>query len=184
MTRADDGDFADVDAVALVRALIDKITDGLDSYHAVDVAEDVVLRLRREDPALLRRFLDEMAVQVISQMIRDRDRSARTHARGAGSAGRRSVFADMVSEAEAGKPERLTDWLSVRYALEGDERKKLGALTGVDLKWLADDRSHAARRATLEVAFFRMLARKIGTDTVADHYTNEEIESARRRLLG
>lgn len=167
------------DYVAEMRALIDAEATG--TYVSGVVAHDLVEKLRANDPELLSGWLDANAEGFVRMAINDRDRSQRTAAR----YGRaRSAFAEDAAAAEAGDTDRLTRWLDVRFTIEDGSRAPLAAMTKDDLLFASDGYEARARENKMTAAFLRAIARKVGSKTVADHFTNEQLSTMWSSLAG
>jgi hypothetical protein len=167
------------DYVADVRAFVDTVTARGPSYVVAQVADYVVQWLRIHDPELLQGFLDAQAEYLIRNMINDRDRSARTHARMTSG---RTAFRDLAARFETGDTDALTGWLAVPIVLPENVRKPLAELTAADLTYAADRYHEYARHNSMMETFLRTIAQKIGDDTVADHFTAEQLSTMYRSL--
>lgn len=166
-----------------MRKLIDKLRTGGGSYNAGILAHEVAQRLLSEDRELLYGFLEAHAVHTIRTMIIASDAATRSYARHNGPA---SVFADAVKAAEEGdyKPLRV-GFLQAIYVINIDnDRKALKDMTAEDVLFVAKSYDHRAKSALLEAAFFRAVARKIGTGRVADSFNNVQLAELRVLLTG
>jgi hypothetical protein len=152
--------------VAEMRALIDEETSH-GPYVSATIAQNIVDKLRANDPELLDGWLHIQAATLIRQAINLRDSSQRTHARITAS---RSVFAQAAIEAEAGNPEPLTKFLDTVYVVDDGSRVRLRDMRAAQLNFAADSYRRRAQDAMMQQAFLRVLARKIGTGTVEDHF--------------
>jgi hypothetical protein len=166
------------DYAAEIRALIDEET-GRGPYNSRAIARDIVEKLTANDLELLQGWLLVHAEQLLWSMINERDRSTRAHARTASS---RSAFGAAAAQHEQGDRETLADWLGTPFAVEDGTRRALGTLAAADLTFVASRYGDRARQNSFEEVFFRALARKVETGTVADHFTNEQIAELRRSL--
>jgi len=168
------------DYVAEMRAVIDQEATG--EYVSYVVAGHIVEKLTETDPELLIGWMQAQAVTLVHQMINDRDRSRRTHAR---TAGPRSVFAGAAQKHEQGNPAPLSGLLATHWVVNGDDlRKPLAAMTSDDLTFVSADYRKRASDAAMEAAFFAALARKVGRGVVSDHFTNEQLQKMRDSLRG
>jgi hypothetical protein len=166
------------DYVAEVRAIVDTETER-GPYVTGQVADKVIKWLRHHDPELLQGFLDTQAVQLVCVMIRDRDRSARSHARAVAG---RSVFRGALAQFADGDPSALNRWLTMPIVLDGNVRKPLAELTAEDLNHAADRYHHHAQRNAMMATFLRTLSAKVSDGTVADYYTDEQLATMWRSL--
>lgn len=167
------------DFVADVRAFVDTVTARQGSYVVAQVAEYVVRWLRAHDPELLQGFLDAQAEYLVRAMVNERDRSARTHARMTSG---RTAFRELAERFETGDTEALTGWLAVPIVLPEHVRKPLAELTAADLLYAADRYREYARNNSMMEMFLRTIAAKVGDDTVADHFTAEQLSAMYRSL--
>ena len=159
------------DYAADMRAVIDAETSGA-PYISRVIAAQIVDKLTVNDPDLLDGWLHGQAETLIWQAINDRDRSTRSHARTAAS---RSVFARAAEAHAAGDSVPLCGFLDVPYVVEDGSRRRLADLNAHDLTFVADGYAAAARSSTLNAAFLRALARKVGDGRVADHFDDEHL---------
>jgi hypothetical protein len=166
------------DYVGEVRGFVDAQT-GHGPYVVAQVAEYVIRWLRMHDPELLDGFLHAQAEYLVRGMINDRDRSVRTHARMTSG---RSVFRSLAQQFEEGDTDALTGWLAVPITLQDHVRKPLAELTADDLGFAADRYQQIARSNGMMESFLRAIAKKIGSDTVGDHFTAEQLASMYRSL--
>jgi hypothetical protein len=167
------------DYVAEVRALVDTET-ARGPYVVAQVADYVVRWLRAHDPGLLEGFLHAQAEYLVSKMINDRDRSARTHARM--TAGR-SAFRHLAEQfSVTGDREALSGLLAMPINVQDNVRKPLADLTAGDLTYAADTYGRMAAHNGMMETFLRTLAGRVGSDTVADHYTAEQLNSMYQSL--
>lgn len=165
--------MSDRDYVAEMRAVIDAEASG--TYVPATVANEIVDKLRANDPELLSGWLDAQAPQILRQAINDRDRSRRAYAR---TAGPRSVFAEDAEAAEAGEPERMerrAGWLDTHFTVASGSRVPLSEMTREDLLFVSDAYLARAKENKLTASFMRAIARKVGKDTVAEHFTDEAL---------
>jgi hypothetical protein len=170
--------MTDRDYVSDMRAVIDREASG--EYISGVVAVEIVGKLRANDPDLLGGWLDAQAVTLVHQAVNDRDRSLRARAR---TTGPRSVFAEAASRHERGDSSALESMLDAPYVVNAEDlRKPLGAMTSSDLTFVADGYRGRAASAAMEAAFFAALAKKVGSGTVADHFTDEKLSELRASL--
>src|SRR4051812_37612580 len=101
------------DYAAELRRIVDAET-ATGPYVSRVVAEHVVDKLRAADPELLHGWLEAQAETFVWQLINDRDRSLRAHARSTSSA---RAFGQAADAAAAGDKTRLVRWLDVPFAV-------------------------------------------------------------------
>ena len=165
------------DYVGEMRALVDKETAR--GPYGPGIAKEIADTLTANDLDLLSGYLLAQAPQIIWQMIIDRDRSKRAHAR---TADPRSAFAAAAAEHERGNPAPLREWLDCAYAVEDGSRRTLATLTKDDLCFVATGYEDRSKANAFEAVFFRAIAKRCPTGTVADHFSEEQIAELRRRL--
>lgn len=156
---------------AEMRTLIDQETSH-GPYVSAIIAERIVEKLTANDPDLLYGWLIGQAPQLIRHAINLRDASGRTHARMTAS---RSVFGQAVKQAQGGNMEPIGKFLDTRYVVEDGSRVRLGDLREAQLLYVADGYKRRAEDALMQQAFLRALARKVGSDRVADHFDEEDL---------
>lgn len=154
-----------------MREVIDAACSG-GGYKPPQLATEIVAKLRANDVELLDGWLQAQAEHFIWQMINDIDRSRRTHARYAGP---RGAFADAAQQYSNGQAGALRDFLTLRFTVADGSRPELAALTAADLTYVADDYERREQKNALMKAVMRALAKKVGTGTVGDHFTNEQL---------
>lgn len=162
-----------------MRALIDAAATG--TYVPGVVAHELVEKLRANDPKLLSGWLDFQAENFVREAINHRDRSERSHARYARP---RSVFAADAEAAEAGEPERLQSWLDARFTIQDGNRTPLRDMTREDLIFAGSTYDDRARENKLTATFLKVIAKKVGTKTVGDHFTDEQLAAMWDSLSG
>jgi hypothetical protein len=161
------------DTVKEMRAVIDKATATAQGggYFSRQVADEIVADLRAHRPALLSAWLNEQAAQFIWQMINNRDRSIRAAVR---STARATQFGTDVA---TGDPAKLLGWLDVPFVVSDGSRKPLASLVADDLRFVAGTYETRSEENLMTAAFFRVLARKVGTRPVGDVYSSEKLDS-------
>jgi hypothetical protein len=160
---------------AEMRALFDAETAS-GEYAVPIVAAHIVEKLRSTDPELLAGWLDANAVSFVGEALRTVEISARGHAR---AVAKRGVFGKAAKSGEVG------GFLTLSYVVSEDNmRKQLRSMTGTDCSFVAKAYDHNAKTARFEASFFRALAKKVGADTVADHFTEQEISTMRASISG
>lgn len=168
-----------------IREVVEQEVDAAGgSYIAGIIAVNVVERLRRDDPELLTKFLDQNAIIIIRSMVNDIARSNRHRARSMSTRERSaSVFADAVHRFEEGDDKALAPWLDTVYVVTtANQRKQLRDMDKDDLEYAASDYTARAETNAAQAAFLRALANKVGARTVGDMYTDEELARMWRSL--
>jgi hypothetical protein len=161
------------DYMAEVRALIDAACTG--TWSAPGVANSIVENLRTNDPELLAGFLDLCAVDVVRNLVNERDRSTRSHNRKTAS---RSVFREATQKHEAGDTEpleQLTHFLQELYVSEDGTKIALKNMRAQELNFAADDFALRAKQNAMQEAFLRALAKKCGDRSVGEVYTEDQV---------
>lgn len=159
------------DYAAEMRAIIDEATSH-GPYAPPVVAQEIVDKLRVNDPDLLTGWLDAQAVNFVRDAINYRDRSNRTHARQ--TAGR-SVFRENAEAFEAGDDEAMAGWLETVYKVEDGTKLALGEMFKPDLLYVADDYRRIAAENRMSEAFMRALAKKVGAKKVSEVFDEEKL---------
>lgn len=158
--------------VAEMRAVIDAETAG-GPYESPVAAQRIVAKLRATDPDLLNGWLDSQAEHFVWQAINDRDRSVRSRVR---TQARRTAFANAAEAFQSGGGKQaLTSFLRMPFVVEDGTRKALADMTADDLNFAADEYERAEHEAAMNRAFLRALSKKVGDDTVSDHFTEEAL---------
>lgn len=143
-----------------VRHWVDKIAAEQEGrpYQARALASEVIHQLKSEDLDLLLGFLYAQAEEMIYQMIKRRDASARTAARHRRPSSR---FAEAVRQSRAGDDTHLRQWLSAPFTTVDNLRKPLGEMTRGELEHTASTYSTRASQNLMTAAFLRVIARKL-----------------------
>lgn len=161
----------DRDAAAEMRAVIDAHTaDG--PYVPRVAATEIVGKLRANDPDLLAVWLDGQAEHFVWQAINDRDRSRR--GRGA-FVSRSTTFREVAGQHAAGDSSALRSFLAAPYTVADGTRRPLADLRRDDLLFVAEHYEGRARENGFKAAFMRALSKKVKTDTVGQHFTDEQL---------
>ncbi len=159
------------DYAAQMRAIIDAETsDG--PYLPRRVADDIVLKLRHTDPDLLDGWLQLQASTLLFHAIDSRDRSRRGHARRAAA---RGVFSAAATAHRTDDDEGLRRFLDMPLTIHSGHHKRLADLTGAELRYVADTYATRANDNLMMAAFLRVLAKKVGSRTVADRFTDDQL---------
>jgi hypothetical protein len=159
------------DYAAEMRAVIDAATaDG--PYVPGIVAAEIAEKLRATDPGLLDGWLRAQAHQFIREAIGARDRSARSWARHAAP---RAEFAAATAAHEAGDPHPLRSYLNLPFPVADGSHRPLATLTRADLLYVEGDYRRRADDNAFYATLMATMAKKVGSGTVADHYTEEQL---------
>ena len=172
------------DYAAAMREFIDQYRTSSKGYNAGLIAGQIFERLLEEDRELLYGWLEAHAVNTIRTAITQVDAATRAHARANGPA---SVFADAAKEAEKGNLNPLKQgFLQAVYVINVDnDRKALKDMSADDVLFVAASYDDRARSAKFEAAFFREVAKKIGSGRrVADSFNNVQLAELRNRITG
>jgi hypothetical protein len=162
------------DPVHEIRKYVDDELDRAgDTYIVGTLAARIVDRLREDDPGLLAEFLNAHAATIIADMVSSVIRAQRNYVKANSG---RSVFSDAVKRYEAGDTLALGSWLDTMYVINTNaQRKRLGDMIGEELEWAAQDYAIRARGNLIQSAFLKALAEKVGSKTVSEVYTDEQI---------
>lgn len=162
-----------------VHALIDEWIPEGDFVVAI-VAHKLTDYLRETAPELLAGWLEERASTVMAQVIGDRLRSDRARAVRC-AAGR---FAEAVRAAEAGDFEPLSHF-AVTYTVDAEStRRRVGAMTGDDHRFVASNYQASGSYDLMLAAFHEKVAKKVGSRTTADVFSEEQYDAMLRSLTG
>ena len=162
MTAASDP----AEIAAAMRAVIDQHTsDG--PYVPRRAAEEIVEKLRANDPDLLAAWLDTQAAHFVWDVINRRDHSRRAVTNHAAKSG---VFREVAAAHAAGDSTQLVGFLAAPYTIADGSRRTLGTLTHDDLLFVAARYNDRARDNALRGAFMKALAKRVKNGTVADHF--------------
>lgn len=169
------------DYVGEMRAKVDELARG--TYYPPMVAHKIISELLETDPALLDGWLYLQAEQVLRSAINERDRSRRSAARHVRTS--RSVFAEAAQTAErTGDTSSLERWLNSPLSLSNGARM---ALRDMHRDHLLDaGRQYQTRAETqgLMASFLHVLAREVGSGSVADLYSEEQLSQMWQSLSG
>jgi hypothetical protein len=155
------------------------ITEGTATPYSVPrVAADIVKRLENDDPDLLRGWLWENRYTFVHNYIGDRARSTRSHAR---MTAKRRAFRDA---AESGDAAALSGFLHAEYQVADGTYRPLADLTADDLLFVEQGYADEIASRKFEKAFIAALRKRVGTETVGDVFTEEQITAIRRNLGG
>jgi len=151
-------------------------------YQSRVVAQDIVAELLVEDPDLLHGWLEIRAADLIHDAINYRDRSRRA----TGVIERKQQdFKQVLDEFVAGRTEPVRSFLATMYAVdEQNNRKQLRDMDKGDLNYVADRYADRAKQNGFLAAYHRELARRVGTRTVGDVFTEEQLRAMREQFTG
>lgn len=132
-------------------------------------AEDLVEELRRDEPELLREWLDANAVLILTDLVTRKSRRIgpwkRAHEP-------RQVFDEAAREFErTGDPEPLRKFSAFdeMHAVDVENtRKRIGDMVGADLRFVSGTYAEAANQSKLLSVFYDKLAEKAGVQRVED----------------
>lgn len=158
-----------------IRRMIEVERGSHEGAPAPIVAQRIVQHLIDHDPDLLTGWLQSNAVGFVRDTISAIDRSTRSHNR---SMAGRAEFRDQVVDGES-----AVRWLNTNYVVDEDGgRLPLRHMRGRHLTYVAAGYEQDEATAKLEAAFFRAVAKKVGFDTVEDHFTEHAILALRRSI--
>lgn len=167
-----------------VRRIIDEeITRAGPTWSAGVVALRVVERLRGEDPELLGKWLEALAIDVVRREITDIARLQKQEARRQSIPPTASVFSSAVQRYEAGETKALAAWMETIYVVNTENsRKMLRDMDKEDLLYAASDYTNRARTNAMQAAFLRAVADKVGARTVGEVYNDDDLTRLWRSL--
>lgn len=167
------------DYALLMRDLVDHATKS-DVYISRSVAKEIVQRLQDTDKDLLEGWLMQHAEQLVWQMINERDRSRRAHARAQSS---RTAFARAIKANEEGDEEPLGTFMMCPYVVQDGSRRPLADLTRDDLVYVAQQYRLREKSNRFEATFFEALAKKVPDGSrVVDYFTERRLRQLRNEL--
>lgn len=151
-------------------------------FRAVEVAQRIVDKLRATDPDLLLAFLEDHAVRAITDAILLLDRQRKSRLRAPRKTAR-SVFAAAVGEHENGRPDALVGWLET-WVEAGPQNAKvhLRDARAEHLDFAIGRYRKRAQSNEFEAVFLEAIRKKIGSKTVGESLTDEEIVTLRENL--
>jgi hypothetical protein len=151
------------------------------TYTAAGLARDIIRKLQRSDPDLLRGWLELQAEEVLREHISRQSRSQRAYNRRV--SGRKSFGEAVDKYAESGDSKALTSWLDCSYTVdEKNTKMTLGDMTAAELDFAAQYHQKLADTNAFEAAFLAALARKVGESTVGNLYTESQLVEMRQGL--
>lgn len=138
-------------------------------------AQDLVDKLRRDDPEFLTLWLLDHASAILADQIRGVLRARRTSARHSARAGSFAVSARKFKA--TGDVAALGRWMDVRYVIDDlNNQRRLGDMRSDDLMWVANRTESRANNELLEAAFHRALAAKLDNKKVSEVFTEDQID--------
>lgn len=170
------------DYVSEMNALIAEMTPDEDYVPAV-VAQKLLAHLAEKSPDLFVGWCWAVGATLLTEQIRhnsSRERAVSLRHRPA------SVFAAAAAAAEeadsAGDKEAL-EVFAAEYVIDKlNTRRRFGDMTKPDCLYAADDYGKRARANRFEEIFLTAVAKKLGSSTVADVYTPDQILAMRSAL--
>lgn len=162
-----------------IRDLVDSMTL-TGEFVARLVADDIVEKLRANDPELLSGWLNERAGEILGDYIRHRCNSTRSHVRSM--AGRRA-FAEAAEAFAETRIAAVFDPFRVVYVVNDEDlRRPVADMTGADHLYVASGYALSAKQSLMEEAFHRAVAKKVGGKRTSEVFTTEQYESMYRSI--
>jgi hypothetical protein len=157
------------------------IPDGAD-YVAPLVAADLIERLRSEDPDLLHGWLNLKAAVFLADVIARRSNSKRQTARAAAP---RRAFAEATRTFETTHDPAVLSPFAFEYVIDAaNTRRTVARMTAADCRFVAERYEDTARSARMQASFHRAVAKKVGTRTVGDVFSEDQYLLMYRSLTG
>jgi hypothetical protein len=180
-TKAPKEETATRNYAAEMNGLIQLAVATKKTYTAVGLAHDIIRRIRRTDPDLLRGWLELQAEEILREHISRQSRSQRAHNRRVSD---RQAFGKAVDKyAESGDTTTLTSWLDCSYTVdESNTKMTLADMTSTELDFASSYHQKLADTNAFEAAFLAALARKVGESTVGELYTEAQLVEMRKGL--
>lgn len=161
-------------------AIEEAIPDG--DYTAPLVAADLVDRLRAEDPDLLIGWLELKAAVFLADAVARRSNSRRQAARVSAP---RKAFAEAARSFGSSGDAAVLRPFAAEYVVDEDNtRRSVARMTAEDCRFVAGRYDETARQAKLEASFHRAVAKKVGSATVGDVFTEEQYVAMYRSVTG
>ena len=169
-----------------MQAYITAELDGQEPYTVGDAAENVVAKLRANEPELLAAWLDVQATSFVRNAIHGMHGAARSQAK---RAARLSVFSEATRRFAEGDPGPIRDiangkLLEMPMTCAGSVVKPLGKLMRADLHFAAERYHDRARANAFEAAWLRAIAERVGDGTVEEVFSEAELATMRASLPG
>lgn len=145
------------------------------------LAWDLVTKLEETDPDLLNGWLHLHAKSFVAGVLNSHIRSWRAKAR---SQARVSAFSKAAKRfSETGDLSELGGWMNLRYVVDDQStQRRLGEMRREDLLFVASRYGNTARTLLLEEAFHRAIASRVGSKTVEEVFTDDQISEMYRGL--
>lgn len=157
--------------IAEMSAIIDAVTQ-VGELVVPLVAEDIVEKLRTNDPELLRGWLEARAAETLSAFIRNRLNSQRSYAR---SMHNRSVFANAAAEfAETGDVGAFAIFDTLVTVGPDNLRRRFGDLTSEDCTFVSNEYAKSRRESEMYEKFYSALSKKLNGRMVREVYTEDQ----------
>lgn len=151
-------------AADMDKAIADAIPEG--DYAAGVVAQDLVNRLREEDPDLLFGFVMMHATKTVTDLIARRSNATRQLLRINAPRARFRKAAETFEQ--TGDATELSVFKVEFVVDDQDTRRRVGDLTAQDCNYVASCYEATAKRAAMEAAFHRAIGKKVGLGRVRD----------------
>lgn len=162
-------------------ALIEEWTPTAGDFVPAIIGHKLADFLRETDPDLLAGWLDERAAMFLTRTITERLRSVRARTLSQAAASR---FAAAAAAAEDGDYEPLSHF-AVVYAIDDENtRRPVGEMTGADHRFVASNYQASGRYDLMLAAFHEKVAKKVGSRTTADVFSEEQYDAMLRSLTG
>lgn len=150
-------------------------------YIPADEADRFLMIMRTKHWGELDAWMQDHARQWVTIELGRMRRSERARFN-AGSKAR--SFSDLARKHMAGEID-ISDVFQVEYVIDAQNTtRKFGAMTRTDLLYVADQYEATGRRALLQSAYFKAVAKKTGNRTVAETFSPEEVLKLQERMLG
>lgn len=143
-----------------------------DEFVVAIEAEKLLLRLNELAPARLDEWLQENAQRFLSaeiaSILGDRRRAARSGAKP-------REFADAAASEEAMREFKAVSQFDADFVVaEGNVRRRVGAMTGSDHLYVAENYTATGRKALMLAAFHKAVAKKVGDQRTDEVFTEEQ----------
>lgn len=166
------------DFMAYLAAFRQRLTG---DYIPAEEAERYLNYMRIKHSDVLDEWLTDHARQWVTIELGRMRRSERARFN-AGTKAR--SFANLARKHMAGEI-NIADVFETEYVIDDrNTTRKLGAMTRPDLLYVADQYEATGRRALLQAAYFKVVAKKTGNRTVAEAFTAEDLLKLHERVMG
>lgn len=144
-------------------------------------AERFVAYLRSKHPELLEDWMLDHTRQFVTIEL-GRMRRAERARFNAGAKSR--SFAELAKKHMAGELD-IKNVFQVEYVIDDKHTvRRFGEMRREDVLYVADSYEATGKRALLQAAFFKAVAKNLGTKKVSEQFTAEEILRLQERMLG